>query len=351
MLSVAKLTPGQERYYERSVAAGLDDYYAGRGESPGVWAGRGAAGLGLDGVVADGDLGRLIDGTDPATGRRLRRHGGRAHDHRRADRPATGETRAIERRSLAPVAGFDLVFSVPKSVSLLHALGDARMRDAVQQAHDSAWSAAIAYLEDEACVARTRRNGGIREHAEGFVAAAFQHRTSRAQDPHLHTHVIVAKRGPQAPTASGAPSTARRSSRPTGSPPATSIRPSSGPRSRGLGVEWRDTVKGMAEIQGIPQRVLAEFSQRRRADRGGARRRRARRLARGPGRRPRYPRAQGGRRPARPSPGVARPRRGARPQRRDPARDARPRATAEHDARDACTIHATEMALLVTPGG
>ena len=42
MLSVAKLTPGQERYYEQSVAAGLDDYYAGRGESPGVWVGRGA---------------------------------------------------------------------------------------------------------------------------------------------------------------------------------------------------------------------------------------------------------------------------------------------------------------------
>ena len=42
MLSIAKLTPGQERYYERSVAAGLDDYYEGRGESPGDWTGRGA---------------------------------------------------------------------------------------------------------------------------------------------------------------------------------------------------------------------------------------------------------------------------------------------------------------------
>ena len=51
MLSVAKLTPGQEAYYERSVAAGLDDYYAGRGESPGIWAGSGAAALGLEGVV------------------------------------------------------------------------------------------------------------------------------------------------------------------------------------------------------------------------------------------------------------------------------------------------------------
>ena len=39
---------------------------------------------------------------------------------------------------------------------------------------------------------RRGRNGVQREHAAGFVAAAHQHRTSRAQDPHLHTHVIVA---------------------------------------------------------------------------------------------------------------------------------------------------------------
>jgi hypothetical protein len=42
VLSVAKLTLGQEAYYEQQVAGGLDDYYAGRGESPGIWAGRGA---------------------------------------------------------------------------------------------------------------------------------------------------------------------------------------------------------------------------------------------------------------------------------------------------------------------
>ena len=51
MLSVAKLSPGQERYYELSVASGLDVYYAGRGESPGSWAGRGAAELGLEGTI------------------------------------------------------------------------------------------------------------------------------------------------------------------------------------------------------------------------------------------------------------------------------------------------------------
>ena len=75
MLSVAKLTPGQESYYERSVAAGLDDYYAGRGESPGIWTGRSAPSLGLTGVVADGQLGQLCKGLDPASGGAARRWG------------------------------------------------------------------------------------------------------------------------------------------------------------------------------------------------------------------------------------------------------------------------------------
>src|SRR3954454_3630124 len=74
VLSIAKLTPGQERYYERSVAAGLDDYYDGRGESPGVWTGRGAAGLELDGVVQGGELGALMRGLHPVTSAQLRRH-------------------------------------------------------------------------------------------------------------------------------------------------------------------------------------------------------------------------------------------------------------------------------------
>src|SRR5436305_13833912 len=72
MLSVAKLTLGQEAYYEQQVARGLDDYYAGRGESPGIWTGRGAAELELVGVVGDGDLGTLLRGVNPANDERLR---------------------------------------------------------------------------------------------------------------------------------------------------------------------------------------------------------------------------------------------------------------------------------------
>src|SRR3954470_3183217 len=191
VLSIAKLTPGQEGYYERSVAAGLDDYYAGRGESHGLWTGRGARELELEGLVHEGELGRLIRGIHPHTEKQLRTHPkARVITIERID-PLTDE-RSIETKKLAPVAGFDLVFSPPKSVSLLHALGDEDTRRAVNEAHLSAWQAALSYLEDEACATRRGHNGVFREHAGGFVAAAYQHRTSRAQDPHLHTHVIVA---------------------------------------------------------------------------------------------------------------------------------------------------------------
>ena len=172
MLSVAKLTPGQESYYERSVAAGMDDYYAGRGESPGMWVGRGAAALALEGVVAEGQLGLLVRGSHPVGGEQLRRHyRPRTITIERID-PHAG-TRRTEQKKLAPVAGFDLVFSPPKSVSLLHALGDEHARRAVNEAHTAAWQAALGYLEDEACITRRGKNGVLREHGGGFVAAAY----------------------------------------------------------------------------------------------------------------------------------------------------------------------------------
>ena len=192
VLSVAKLTLGQEAYYEQQVAGGLDDYYAGRGESPGLWAGSGASALGLAGVVEDGELGTLLRGVDPASGAVLRAPVRERTITVRALDVESGEWREEPKR-LAPVSGYDLVFSCPKSVSLLHALTDDEpVRREISEAHEASWQAALGYLEREACVVRRGHGGAVREHGEGFVAAAFRHRTSRAQDPHLHTHVIVA---------------------------------------------------------------------------------------------------------------------------------------------------------------
>jgi conjugative relaxase-like TrwC/TraI family protein len=262
MLAVSKLTPGQEAYYERSAAAGLDEYYEGGGESPGVWAGREAAELELEGVVEEGELGRLINGHHPRTAAELRRHPPkRVITVERID-PETGERR-LERKTLAPVAGYDLVFSPPKSVSLLHALGDAETRHAVNQAHLAAWQAALAYLEREACVTRKGKDGVVRERASGFVAAAYQHRTSRAQDPHLHTHVIVANlaRRPDGVWRALDGELLLRTYRlAAGYLYQTQLRFE---LTQSLGVEWREPAQGMAEIPGVPEEALQAFSRRR----------------------------------------------------------------------------------------
>ena len=94
-----------------------------------MWVDRGAAGLELDGVVDDGQLGRLIGGKHPVTSAELRRHPPRKQITVERIDPASGEP-TLEVKTLSPVAGYDLVFSPPKSVSLLHALGDNEVRQA-----------------------------------------------------------------------------------------------------------------------------------------------------------------------------------------------------------------------------
>ena len=263
MLSVAKLTPGQEGYYERSVAGGLDDYYAGKGESAGVWAGSGAAELELEGIVEEGQLGALIRGKHPKTDEELRRPAtARTITIERID-PETGK-RWLEEKKLAPVAGFDLVFSTPKSVSLLHALGDEETRAAIAEAHRSAWQAALAYLEEEACVTRRGKDGFLRERGGGFVAAAYQHRTSRAQDPHLHTHVIVANMT-QSPSdgewrALDGEALLKTYRLAAGYLYEAQLRFELSTR---LEVAWEDPEKGWAELKGIPRAVVDAFSTRR----------------------------------------------------------------------------------------
>ena len=138
MLSIGKLTVEQSRHYERQVGQGRDDYYSGRGESPGRWTGSGADSIGVRGRVDDDGFMALMDGRHPGTGERLKRVGGRSK-----------------------VAAFDLTLSAPKSVSVLFAIGEAGLAGALVDAHESAVDAALGYLEREA--RRVRRGwGGVR---------------------------------------------------------------------------------------------------------------------------------------------------------------------------------------------
>jgi conjugative relaxase-like TrwC/TraI family protein len=263
VLSVAKLKLGQEAYYEQQVVRGLDDYYAGRGESPGIWAGRGAAKLELSGVVEDGDLGTLLRGLNPATKKQLRRP---VRERTIAVRTLDIESgRWVEEwKAHRPVSGYDLVFSCPKSVSLLHALtDDERVRREISEAHEASWQAALGYLEREACVVRRGKGGRRREHGQGFVAAAFRHRTSRAQDPHLHTHVIVANMTRAedgewlALDGQAILQTYRLAA---GYLYESQLRHELTHR---LGLSWTEPVKGMGELERVPEEAVRAFSTRR----------------------------------------------------------------------------------------
>lgn len=169
VLSIGKLGASldQLEYYERQVAAGIEDYYAGRGEVRGRWIGGGCGGVGLSGAVERDAFLALMDGRDPSSGDPLR--------------PPHGGTR---------VAAFDLTFSAPKSVSVLFAIADETVSGALVDAHERAVNAALAYLEREACFTRRGRNGVRRVRGEGFVAAAYRHRLSRAGDPSSCTRTL-----------------------------------------------------------------------------------------------------------------------------------------------------------------
>ena len=60
MLTLVKLTNAE--YLITSVASGLEDYYMGSGEAPGVWHGRWAKELNLTGVVGDDQLRAIVEG-------------------------------------------------------------------------------------------------------------------------------------------------------------------------------------------------------------------------------------------------------------------------------------------------
>ncbi len=98
------------------------------------------------------------------------------------------------RRERRAVAGYDLVFTPVKSASLLWALGSADTRQAVEDAHHEAVADTLGWLEAETAFARVGDRGEAQIETRGFLAAAFDHRDSRAGDPDLHTHLAISNK-------------------------------------------------------------------------------------------------------------------------------------------------------------
>jgi len=179
---------GGYRYLMESVAVGdgavgrsndLSRYYASSGTPPGVFLGAG--------------LGDLDDGRGVETGSEVAEKHLEAMLAGCAD-PVTGEAvggKPKAPRGGLPVAGFDLTFSPPKSVSVAWALADEGTKAVIYECHRRAVEFVIGYAERQVFRSRSGTNGIVEEDISGVVAAAFTHWTSRADDPQLHDHVVV----------------------------------------------------------------------------------------------------------------------------------------------------------------
>jgi conjugative relaxase-like TrwC/TraI family protein len=251
MMSLTKLTPKGRHYYKRELAGpdaegAAPRYWLEHPELAGRWLGRGADALGIDGfVVSEAGFDRLYGaGRHPLTGAAL----GRGWDA----------------ESERAVAGYALTFSPPKSVSVLWATGADDVAAEVTDAQDAAVRAAMEYLEDHAAFTRRGRAGVLQVDTEGLTAAAFVHRTSRAGDPQLHTHVLVANKV-RARTdgrwLSLDGSELYRSQKAAGMLYRAALRAE---LSRRLGLEWTAVdANGIAELSGVPEGLCAAWSARR----------------------------------------------------------------------------------------
>lgn len=147
-------------YYE------ADDYYAEGGLAPSQWQGAGAQALGLSGDV---DRERFKDLLEGWVGEQ---HLGTVRDGKLDHRP-----------------GWDVTLSAPKSVSIMaEVAGDRRL----VKAHGEAVKTALGFVEKHIAATRIREGGIVtREATDNLAIASFQHGTSRAQDPQLHTHNVI----------------------------------------------------------------------------------------------------------------------------------------------------------------
>jgi conjugative relaxase-like TrwC/TraI family protein len=237
------MTLGSWRYYDHEVA--VEDYFLGHGDEPGRWIGSGAADAGLAGVVRPGELARLFDeGRHPLTAEPL----GLPYRH-------------DAKRTV--VTGFAMSFSPPKSVSLVGAFGGAAVAKAVRAGHDAAVTAAVKFLEEHAAFSRTGRGGAFQVDTAGYMAAVFTHRTSRAGDPQLHSHVLAANkvRCPDGRWRSLDGREVFAFQKAAGMLYNATLRVE---LARRLGVEWEPVDRnGQADIVGVPSGLIEHFSKRR----------------------------------------------------------------------------------------
>ena len=202
---------------ERAAETPLSAYYTASGYPPGRWLGAGlpglAGGAGVDGLIDETGMERLFGlGLDPvteqplgkawalhktATQRIAARIVALPADLPKPDRDAAiARIEAEEQRRRTPIAcsGFDLTFTVPKSVSVLWALADPATQTRIANAHRDAVNHCLQLIEAHALFTRIGSGGAAQVPVRGAIAAGFDHWDTRTGDPNLHTHLVLANK-------------------------------------------------------------------------------------------------------------------------------------------------------------
>lgn len=161
------------------------------------------------------------------------------------------------RRRPSVVVGYDVTFSVPKSVSVLWATLDAPQRAEIIAAVDNAVAAGVEYLQDHAAYVRIK---GRRVRSDGLVAASYLHGTSRALEPQLHRHVVIANIGAVGDRIQTLDSTQLHlHQRAAAALAGAELRRQLTDR---LGTRWGPVRNGKADVIGVPPEVLRAMSTR-----------------------------------------------------------------------------------------
>lgn len=261
MLTIAKMHCESVAYYESTVAENLgqdrgpDEYYSEDGTRPAeAW------------IVARTDEKSAIvaQALGVVTGTCV--DGANVRDWFNKALAPSGQ-RLGRAPKASGVPGFDLTFCAPKSVSLVWGLTeDTTVRAMVDKAHQHAVKVALSYLSEHAGYTRRAddfdRDLIVIDRVEGLSGVKYEHRTSRAGDPHVHSHVLLANKqlcsDGKWRTLDGV--SLYHEARAAGTIYQTVLREE---LSRTLGVQWGSTVNGCTEIIGLDSRpVIEDFSTR-----------------------------------------------------------------------------------------
>ena len=235
VMSMARLSAGAGYRYltrdtccadaHRAAGTSLTSYYTALGYPPGTWRGDGLAGLGYDGagrrvgriragaVVTEEAMAAVYGaGRDPVTGDTARCPLPAVQDPHRADpgreppaprglvrcppgrRGQADRDTETARRMPVAVAGFDLTFTVPKSVSVPWAIADPRHAGGDRGRAPGRGRRRPGPGAVPGAV-HPHRQGRLRPgHYAGDGRGRVRAPDTRAGDPNLHTHLVLANR-------------------------------------------------------------------------------------------------------------------------------------------------------------